>query len=99
MRLIPTEKGRRMPVDPDPAGLSGGLERIAYGEVTPMIAIRNGLVHILKPEEPYEGELYVSHFATCPEARRWSKRKVLRRAADRARARVLEGLHDDPEEN
>jgi hypothetical protein len=94
MRLIPTEKGRRMPVDPDPAGLSGGLERIAYGEMAPTITIRDGRVHVLRPDESWDGELYVSHFATCPEARR-QNRKILRRAADRARARVWEGLDEE----
>ncbi len=80
-----------MPVDPDPAGLSSGLERVAYGEVLPTLVIRDGRIHVLRPDEPWDGELYVSHFATCPEARRWN-RKILRKAADAARARVMDGL-------
>ena len=93
MRLVPTEKGHRMPVDPDPAGRSTGLERVAFGPLAPTLAIREGRVHVLRPEEPWDGDLYLSHFATCPEARR-SNRKILRRAADRARARVWDGLDD-----
>lgn len=98
MRLVPTERGRRMPLDPDPAGRSTGIERVAYGDVPPGLVIREGRVHVLRPDEPWDGDLYVSHFATCPEARRWSDRKLLRRAADRARARVLEGLREDLQE-
>jgi hypothetical protein len=86
-----------MPLDPDPAGRSAGLERTAFGPQAPSVVIREGKVHVLRPDEPWDGDLYLSHFATCPEARRW-KHKALRRAADRARARVLEGLYDDPKE-
>jgi len=91
MRLVPTEKGRRMPVDPDPAGRSTGLLREAYGPMAPTLVIRDRRVHVLRPDEPWDGDLFISHFATCREARRWD-RKILRRAAARAHARVREGL-------
>jgi len=93
VRFMPTEKGKLMPVDPDPGGRSAGLERTAFAAPAPTLAILEGRVHVLRHDEPYEGDLYVSHFATCPEARRWT-RKIARRAADRARARVEEGLDE-----
>jgi hypothetical protein len=86
-----TEKGHRQPLDPDPAGRSSGLVRTANGPLMPALCIRDGRVHVLRPDEPWDGDLYICHFATCPERRRWN-RKVLRKAADRARARVMEGL-------
>jgi hypothetical protein len=94
VRFLPTEKGKVMPVNPDPGGRSAGLVRTIDGEVTPTLAIRDGVVHVLRPADAWDGELYVPHFATCPEARRWT-RKIARRAADRAHARVREGLEDE----
>ncbi len=91
VRFVLTQKGHRMPVDPAPAGRSVGLERVTYGEVVPNLVIRGGRVHVLRPDEPWDGDLYVSHFVTCPEARRWN-RKIARKAADAARARVTDGL-------
>ncbi len=90
VRFVPTEKGKLMPLDPDPAGHSIGTARLGNAAVV----IRGGLVHVLRPDEPWDGDLYVAHFATCPEARRFN-RKILRRAADRASARVKEDLEDD----
>jgi hypothetical protein len=96
--LVDTEKGHRMPVDPDPAGRSTGLEREAFGAPAPnLVILRDGRVHVLRGDERWHGELYLSHFATCAYARR-SNRKALRRAFDRTRARVFEGLHDDLQE-
>lgn len=94
IRLVLTEKGRRMPLDPDPAGRSVGLERVTFSGPAPSLAIREGRVHVLRPDEPWDGDLFVSHFATCPEARRWN-RKILRRAADRTRARVFDDLEGE----
>ncbi len=100
MRLMPTENGRRTPVESQPAGRSSGLRREFFDPEAPapqFVILGDGRVHVLRPDEPWDGDLYVSHFATCREARRWN-RKSLRRAADQARARVFEGLHDDLEE-
>jgi len=94
VRLLLTAKGHRMPIDPDPAGRSTGLERTSYGSLAPSLVIREGRVHVLRPLEPWDGELYVSHFATCPEARRW-QRKILKKAAERAHERVWEGLDEE----
>jgi hypothetical protein len=83
-----------MPLDPDPAGRSTGLARTAFGPLAPALAIDGASrVHVLRPDELYDGDLYVSHFATCPEARRWN-RKILRKAHDRTVARVREGLDE-----
>ena len=83
-----------MPLDPDPAGRSTGLARTANGPLVATLVIRvDGRIHVLRPDEPLDGDLYVSHFATCPEARRWN-RKILRKARDRTVARVREGLDE-----
>jgi hypothetical protein len=98
MLLLETERGRRMPVNPDPAGRSRGLQREAFGTPAPnLVILGSGRVHVLREDEPWHGDLYLPHFVTCPYSRR-SDRRILRRAAERARARVFEGLHDDLEE-
>ena len=90
-RMVATERGRQMPVDPDPTGHSTGTERTGAG----VLVIREGVVHVLRPDEEWSGPLYTSHFATCREAQRWANRKVQRRLAEEARARVLDGLDGD----
>jgi len=84
MRMVPTEKGKLMPLNPEPAGSSAGTAR----EGPSTIALVEGRAHVLRPDEPWDGPLYVSHFATCPEARRWSRHGKLRQAADAAIERV-----------
>ena len=90
VRFVPTEKGKLMPLDPDPADHSLGTARLGNAS----LAIRDGRVHVLRPDEPWDGDLYVAHFATCPEARR-SNRRILRKAVDAALARVKEGLDEE----
>jgi hypothetical protein len=90
VRFVPTEKGNLMPLDPDPADHSLGTARLGNAS----LAIRDGRVHVLRPDEPWDGDLYVAHFATCPEARR-SNRRILRKAVDAALARVKEGLDEE----
>jgi len=87
VRIVATERGKQMPVDPDPTGHSTGTERTGAG----VLVIRESVVHVLRPDEAWSGPLYVSHFATCREARR-SNRRVLRKAVDAARARVVDEL-------
>jgi hypothetical protein len=51
-----TESGKTMPLDAEPAGRPSGVFRIEY---------RNGYAHAISVAgEP----VYVSHFATCPNA-------------------------------
>jgi len=92
--MMPTERGRLMPLDPDVTGISIGTVRTPLGDKVGSIVIREGKVHVLRADEPWDGPLYVSHFATCPEAKRWN-RKILRKAADQARARVWDGLEEE----
>jgi hypothetical protein len=47
---------RRMPLDAEP---------IEAGNV----ALEDGVARVLRPNSPYQGPRYVSHFATCPNAK------------------------------
>lgn len=58
-----TGAGKRIPLDDDPAA-EGGRYRLEPDGVAVYVAV------------PLAGEpLYVSHFATCPDARDWRHRK------------------------
>lgn len=88
-RLLTTDKGAKMPVDPDPTGSSVGLARLGSGNC---IVLPGDRVHVLRKDEPHDGEIYTPHFATCPDTKRWWNKAALRKAADEAIARVKEGL-------
>lgn len=60
VRWVYTEKGRRMPLDPDP---------YTGPEPTGLFVIRPGDIALAVPPDAFPGEpLYRSHFATCPNA-------------------------------
>ena len=64
---VQTDKGKTMPIDPDPVE-HGNLRLIPVGET--------GKVHYLKKgelEEDSPEPRYVSHFATCPNAKQHRK--------------------------
>ena len=63
--------GRRMPVDlePSPAGNILADLSAAGGVVLSAAALR-----VVKEETPDE-PLYVSHFATCPQAGEWRRKR------------------------
>lgn len=72
MEWAETVNGKRVPFDPDPVpNLEGSMlfrlvEHPQGGDTL--------LAEFVKPADRYrEGELYVSHFATCPDAARWRK--------------------------
>lgn len=58
LRWAVTAKGRRLPLDPEPA---------ATGNV---VVDATGAARVLSPLEPRPADvpLYLSHFATCPDA-------------------------------
>lgn len=58
-----TDKGKRIPLDARPAGPLFLLD-VEPG-APPARARRN----------PFAGELHLSHFASCPDAREWSGRR------------------------
>jgi hypothetical protein len=67
IRWALTTNGRRIPLDPDP--VEGGNLALADQGTTP-------IAYYVDPEdEPVPGPLYVSHFATCPNAaqHRWGR--------------------------
>lgn len=84
-RQLTTDKGAKMPVDPDPTGSSAGTTRVGTGNC---IVLPGDRVHVLRKDEPHDGPLYTPHFATCPDARRWQNRGEFRKAVDDAIARV-----------
>ena len=77
VRWVTTEKGRRMPLDPEPVEVDAinaarGLFVIRpglLGEGERVIAVTPGFVE--ESREP----VYISHFATCPEAKTFRRRK------------------------
>jgi hypothetical protein len=63
VRWATTEHGKAIPLDPEPA--ANGSIRLRAG------------VAIVVPEaerQAFAGELYLSHFATCPDAARHRRR-------------------------
>jgi hypothetical protein len=56
--------GRRMPIDPDP--VEGGNIRAWPERGTGEVLSATGI-------EQADGPLYVSHFATCPQAGEWRR--------------------------
>jgi len=65
IRWVFTDKGHRMPLDPEP-------------DPTGNIVIReDGDAHVITKDDviPPQAERWISHFATCPEAARHRRRK------------------------
>ena len=62
---VVTEKGKRMPLDPEPT------EDLQLGAFIKLRVEPNGdkVVHFLKPDErsPSAKQRYSSHFQTCPD--------------------------------
>lgn len=59
-----TEKGRRMPLDAEP---------VAWGNIE--LDEESGRLRVLAGDEPrLSGKRYISHFATCPEAKAHRRR-------------------------
>ena len=69
IRWVKTQKGKRMPLNPE-ATRDGCWVFEGDPEDNPPLAIRldNDAAAL------YTGEKYTSHFETCPDARRWSRR-------------------------
>jgi hypothetical protein len=88
-RMLTTDKGAKMPVDPDPTGSAVGIARLGTGNC---VVLPGDRVHVLKKDEPYDGQLYTSHFATCEDSRRWWNKGSLRKAVDQVLAKAREGL-------
>lgn len=64
--------GSRMPVDHDPDAARGNIVRVGYD------LDGNELGRVLSETEASDGradgqELYLSHFATCPDAPSWRR--------------------------
>jgi hypothetical protein len=84
--FVLTEKNKLMPLDPDPQAKGPAVGPVGQANVL----IRGGRAHVVRADEAWEGELYASHFSSCPDARRWGEQT--RKAADAAIARIREGL-------
>lgn len=55
----PTATGSRMPLEPHPQGT---------------VVIEDGVAHVTSVPPPEGVDLYVSHFATCPQAGAWRRK-------------------------
>jgi hypothetical protein len=67
IRWVTTEKGKGHPLNPDPD---------AGGNVVFVGPTEQGAVHFMTKDEmaaPTSRPRYTSHFATCPQARTWSR--------------------------
>jgi len=61
--VVSAASGKRMPVNEKP-DLDGNLMIDAEGKA-----------HVIDPKKPVATLTYTSHFATCPEAAQWKKKK------------------------
>jgi hypothetical protein len=70
-----TEKGRRMPVDlaPSPAGNIALYPR--EDNVPIAVVITQTEIDAWMASGATKRKLYTSHFATCPQASRWRKKR------------------------
>lgn len=93
IRWVETQAGKKMPLDAEPRP-EGNIV------FTPEEA-EDGRVRVLTGDEqvaPATRPRYVSHFATCPDAKK-NRKGAARDAFDRTRDRVMDGLDDpDPQE-
>jgi hypothetical protein len=65
VQWVMTEKGRRMPVDLQPVYAGNIILKDRSGNVP--------LAIYVKPDPQFKR--YISHFATCPSADKWRKKK------------------------
>jgi hypothetical protein len=70
-----TEKGKRTPIDFAPVA-SGNIFLRSLGPGRPPLAIYKSADEIaeLKANNPLV-KLFTSHFSTCPESKKWRKKK------------------------
>ena len=69
IRWVKTQKNKRMPLDPEPTK-DGCWVIEGDAELNPPLAIRLDNDAAAR----YTDEKYTSHFETCPDAKRWSRR-------------------------
>lgn len=62
VRWVVTVNGRRMPIDPHPSD-DGNM------------VLRSGVAYVVKPDEAPDEARWISHFATCPNAKRHRRRQ------------------------
>lgn len=67
-----TEKGRRMPIDPQPVGR--GNIQLRQQPPLPPLAVYLGQDTIAHLPPGQLERLLTSHFATCPQANKWRKK-------------------------
>jgi len=67
IKWVVTQKNKRMPIDPQPVE-GGNIELHNQGEYLPPLAVYHSLA-------PAGVKLYVSHFATCPNAAKHRKKQ------------------------
>lgn len=61
-----SQMGRKVPVDVEPRS-DGNI--IIEGDPSD----DNGVAKYIEADNPYTGPRYVSHFATCPQAKTWKR--------------------------
>lgn len=63
---ITTSNGKKMPLDAEPVRFGGNIRLHDDGTIT-----------VLTKDDPRNSleKLYRSHFATCPERKKWRKKK------------------------
>lgn len=66
MRWVKTKKGKSMPIDDEPS--SAGRFVIESGDEDP------AKVRYLRDNEEYNGDRFSSHFDTCDDPQRFSKK-------------------------
>lgn len=75
IRWIVTPDGKRMPVDAEPVWVREAME----GETPrPFLDRKGNIVNGIMAGDAWEGkaeEVFVSHFATCPQAAKWRKER------------------------
>jgi hypothetical protein len=67
-----TERGKRMPVDYEPSPAGNIL--LQYRMNQPPLAVYLGADAIEHLDGLQRHRLFTSHFATCPQAKRWRKK-------------------------
>lgn len=60
MRWAKTAAGKSIPLDPDPTSAGN-------------IVLEDGVAVVLPDPAKYDGEKYTSHFATCPDAKKFRR--------------------------
>ena len=60
IRWAKTAQGKNIPINPEPSSAGN-------------IVFEGQVASVLPDPSKYEGEKYVSHFVTCPDAGKWRK--------------------------